>query len=227
MQGFLKPYQVDQIKKQYPPGTRIELDGMDGERDMPVGLKGTVQYVDDAGQLGMRWDNGRTLSLIPNQDRFHLIPPEQQTEENKIRVLVVEPGKAPYAQQIENDYRAMQKLVDGCIEFSLLPEPDCHLYCNEEGKLNHMPGNRRLDNGDVICGTFFICAHDGEGNDLSLNDTQLQYYMDRFGEPERFTGEEAYHAECEIKIMPSASDSIEDVMSMLGLLQDGNDGMER
>jgi hypothetical protein len=227
MQGFLKPYQVAQIKKKNPPGTRIELDGMDGERDMPVGLKGTVQYVDDAGQLGMSWDNGRTLSLIPNEDQFHIIQPEQRTKDNKIRVLVVEPGKAPYAQQIENDYRAMQKLVDGSIEFFPLPELGCHLYCNDKGKLNGLPGNRRLDNKDIICGTFFICADDGHGNDISLNDKQLRYYTERFREPERYTDEEAHHVECVIKSMPSASDSIEDVMRMLGLLQDGNDEMER
>lgn len=95
MQGFLKPYQVEQIKKKYPIGTRIELDGMDNERDMPVGLKGTVQYVDDAGQLGMSWDNGRTLSLIPNEDRFHIIPSRTKAGKNQIQVLVVEPGKAP------------------------------------------------------------------------------------------------------------------------------------
>jgi hypothetical protein len=178
--------------------------------------------VDEAVQVGMLWNNGRTLSLIPNVDRFHIILPEQKQEENQIRVLVVEPDKTPYAQHIENDYRAMQKLVDGCIEFVPLPEPDCHLYCNDEGKLNHMTGNRRLDNGDVICGTFFICAHDGEGNDISLNDTQLQYYMERFGEPERFTDEEAHTFQCEV----TASDSIEDVMRMLGLLG-GSDEMER
>ena len=65
---------------------------------------------------------------------------------------MVEPGKSPYAKQMENDYWAMQKLVDGGIEFVPLPEPDCHLYCNEEGKLNGMPGNRRMDHGDIICG---------------------------------------------------------------------------
>lgn len=32
MQGFLKPYQVGQIKKKYPVGTRIVLDHMEGER---------------------------------------------------------------------------------------------------------------------------------------------------------------------------------------------------
>ena len=44
---------------------------MDGEADMPQGLEGTVQYVDDAGQLGISWDNGRSLSLIPGVDSFH------------------------------------------------------------------------------------------------------------------------------------------------------------
>lgn len=227
MQGFLKPYQVEQIKKKYPPGTRIQLDHMEGERDMPDGLQGVVKHIDDQGQLHMEWQNGRSLVLIPNEDQFHIIQPEQQMEDNKIRVLVVEPGKAPYAQQIENDYRTMQKLVDGCIEFVPLPELGCCLYCNEEGKLIGMPGNRRLDNKDIICGTFFICAGDGHGNDISLNDEQLQYYTKRFREAEHYTDAEAHHAECEIKIMPSASNSIEDVMRMLGFLQDGNDGMER
>ncbi len=43
----------------------ICLDSMDGEAGMPQELEGTVQYVDDAGQLGISWDNGRSISLIP------------------------------------------------------------------------------------------------------------------------------------------------------------------
>ena len=62
---------VARLREQYPAGTRICLNSMDGEAGMPQGLEGTVQYVDDAGQLGVKWDNGRSLSLIPGVDSFH------------------------------------------------------------------------------------------------------------------------------------------------------------
>ena len=45
---------VARLREQYPAGTRICLDSMDGEAGMPQGLEGTVQYVDDAGQLGVK-----------------------------------------------------------------------------------------------------------------------------------------------------------------------------
>ena len=50
---------VARLREQYPAGTRICLNSMDGEAGMPQGLEGTVQYVDDAGQLGVKWDNGK------------------------------------------------------------------------------------------------------------------------------------------------------------------------
>lgn len=37
---------------------------------VPPGTTGTVVYVDDMGQIGMRWDNGCSLSLVPGVDRF-------------------------------------------------------------------------------------------------------------------------------------------------------------
>ena len=62
---------VARLREQYPAGTRICLNSMNGEAGMPQGLEGTVQYVDDAGQLGVKWDNGRSLSLISGVDSFH------------------------------------------------------------------------------------------------------------------------------------------------------------
>ena len=83
MSGFLKPYQVEQIKKRYPVGTRIQLDHMEGERDMPDGLRGVVKMIDDQGQLHMSWQNGRSLALVPNVDSFHVLPPEQEQPTEK------------------------------------------------------------------------------------------------------------------------------------------------
>ena len=37
---------VARLREQYPAGTRICLNSMDGEAGMPQGLEGTVQYVD-------------------------------------------------------------------------------------------------------------------------------------------------------------------------------------
>lgn len=64
---------VQRIKAQYPSGTRIRLQSMSGEMDMPSGMMGTVDFVDDIGQLQMTWDNGRTLALVPGEDTFTVI----------------------------------------------------------------------------------------------------------------------------------------------------------
>ena len=68
---------VDFIKEQYPPGTRIRLNAMD-DPYAPIlpGTEGEVDFVDDAGQLHMKWDNGRSLALIPGEDSFTVLPPK-------------------------------------------------------------------------------------------------------------------------------------------------------
>ncbi|MDD4593075.1 MAG: DUF4314 domain-containing protein [Parabacteroides sp.] len=65
-------------KEMYPAGTRIELISM-GNDPHPIdgGTRGTVDYVDDIGQIGMKWDNGRSLSLIPSEDSFRKLTPEE------------------------------------------------------------------------------------------------------------------------------------------------------
>lgn len=64
--------QVEQLRNRYPKGTRLCLDFMD-EAGMPPGLQGTVELVDDAGQIHMQWENGRSLALIPGEDSFHRV----------------------------------------------------------------------------------------------------------------------------------------------------------
>ena len=76
MNGWKTYEQVQRIKERYPPGTRIRLGHMDDPQAVPDGTEGTVQMVDDQGQLLMSWDNGRTLSLIPSEDSFSVIQPK-------------------------------------------------------------------------------------------------------------------------------------------------------
>lgn len=71
--------QLEQLRKRYSPGTRIHLQYMDDPQAPPPGTTGTVQYIDDLGQLGVAWDTGSSLSLIPGKDSFSKIPaPEKQ-----------------------------------------------------------------------------------------------------------------------------------------------------
>lgn len=66
--------EVTRIKERYPKGTRIKLLSMDDPfSPIESGTKGTVHSVDDAGQIHMNWDNGRTLALIPGEDYFRII----------------------------------------------------------------------------------------------------------------------------------------------------------
>lgn len=79
MKGFLSQKQVEKIKEQYSVGTRIELIHMDDPYGpIEAGMKGTVESVDDAGTLHMRWDNGRTLGIVPGEDQFKVIPESQE-----------------------------------------------------------------------------------------------------------------------------------------------------
>lgn len=65
---------VATIKSIYPAGTRIKLINMnDPWHPVEPGTEGTVQLVDDIGQIHMKWDNGRTLALVPGQDEFKII----------------------------------------------------------------------------------------------------------------------------------------------------------
>ena len=43
---------LERLRKEYPAGTRVELIRLDDPyRKIPAGTTGTVEFVDDAGQL--------------------------------------------------------------------------------------------------------------------------------------------------------------------------------
>lgn len=178
---------VEKLREIYPEGTKIILQEMQGESQMAKGLKGTVTYVDDAGQIHMRWENGSSLALNVEVDTFKKIEPEE-----KISVVLVEPGKYPKLVEIEDTLEAMQETVDGYIEEYMPFDDEVAIVCNEEGKVNGLPLNRAVygENKeilDVIAGKFFIAYAPIESEKFqSMPKDLARKYLEKFKYPERF-----------------------------------------
>ena len=79
--------QVESIRKNYPPGTRVMLNNMNAPYSLvELETRGTVRYVDDAGQIGVAWDNGRSLSLIPGADSFRKLTQQEIAQEQGMKM---------------------------------------------------------------------------------------------------------------------------------------------
>ena len=179
---------VEKIKSEYPVGTKIELINMEGENRMFSGMKGEVTGVDDIGQIHMKWENGSSLALNMEVDKFKKV---DATE--KISALLVQPSKYPKMILIEDNLEAMQKIVGGDIEEYMPFDDDVAIICNEEGKINGKPFNRAIyDNDneiiDIISGDFFVVFAPIESEKfLSLPREMADKYYQKFKYPERFT----------------------------------------
>lgn len=64
---------VKMYKVAYPKGMRVEMVAMDDPQPIERGTRGTIEFVDDMGTIHVKWDNGRTLALIPEVDEFKII----------------------------------------------------------------------------------------------------------------------------------------------------------
>lgn len=65
---------AEYTRQLYPPGTRLVLDHMaDDIQPVPAGTWGVVKGIDDGNNIHMLWENGRSLSLVPEADRFHKV----------------------------------------------------------------------------------------------------------------------------------------------------------
>lgn len=74
MQRMPSRAEVTALREQYKVGTRLELISMDDPyTQLKTGDRGTVEGVDDAGQIMMKWDRGSSLSLIPGVDSFRRV----------------------------------------------------------------------------------------------------------------------------------------------------------
>ena len=79
--------QVEFTRSRYPPRARIILNSMhDPYAPVESGTRGTVRHVDDAGQIGVAWDNGRSLSLIPGVDSFRKLTQQEIAQEQGMKM---------------------------------------------------------------------------------------------------------------------------------------------
>ena len=71
---FPNDAELKALRECYPAGTRIRLIQMaDDIAPVPPGTTGSVAIIDDAGNIHMNWENGRSLALIEGVDEFEVI----------------------------------------------------------------------------------------------------------------------------------------------------------
>lgn len=114
----------------------------------------------------------------------------------KIRVLVVSPKEEPKVAEIENNYRAMQKVVDGRIQFMPFDanNENCELMVDEEYLMNGKELNRFVQSdfhcvedgsatvlGVPVMGTFAVVRNNPDtGGAISLTDDDITKYQQMF-----------------------------------------------
>ena len=108
-----------------------------------------------------------------------------------MKILVVEPGKHPYAKEIKHELKEMQRIVDGPIQALYPYEDEVGVVCNDEAILLQKPFNRKIAEECYVTGTFFVCEL-GREDFTSLSDDLLEKYRKLFYFPQIYTTSGVY-----------------------------------
>lgn len=114
----------------------------------------------------------------------------EQNKEDRIQVVLCEPGKKARVTTILNNLESLQKMVGGYIEAVYPFEDSVAIVCNEEGKINGFELNRSLrdENGkiyDILAGSFLVVGL-SEEDFASLSKEHQEKYCKLFEKPEMF-----------------------------------------
>ena len=79
---LLSNAEKEMLKQFYPEGCRVKLEYM---REEPYGClapgdMGTVQFIDDAGQIHVSWDRGGSLAIVYKVDKCQCVMTKEQME---------------------------------------------------------------------------------------------------------------------------------------------------
>ena len=162
--------------------------------DHPDGYSGRSLSVSDVVEIVDAEDVGKGFYYCDNVgfSKVDFDPEEAEPYKgNKIRVLMVEPGKKAYEKEIGTGLQNIYAALDcTCFEPFCPYEDNVMIVCDEEHKINGSRPNRAIydENGkmiDLICGKFFICDCSTSSME-SLPDDMMEKYKKQFLLPERF-----------------------------------------
>lgn len=70
---------LERLRKEYPTGSRVELTKMNDpyRTDLVPGTRGTIQFVDDAGSIHVRWDIGSSLAVVFGEDACRVVTDDE------------------------------------------------------------------------------------------------------------------------------------------------------
>ena len=101
----------------------------------------------------------------------------------------MEPGEPACEKQIGTRLEDLQAAVGGYIECVYAHDDQTLIVGNDEAKLLGMEGNRRLENGSILAGPFFVVGVQGE-NFRSLTDEETSRYLQRYAQPQEISPQE-------------------------------------
>lgn len=172
--------------------------------EMPAGYEGHSLSVSDVVEIvksdsikpGFYYCDSIGFKPVPFNSEYAKEPGNE-----KITVVMLEPGKVARTAEIGTSLTDLQKTVGGMIEAYYPFEEEVCIVCNEEGKFNGMSPCRAVYDPegqmmDIIFGPCFICDCRGE-NFGSLSQDQIKRYTEQFKNPERY-----FRIDGEIKAVP-------------------------
>ena len=69
MDDIMKRIKIAQdLRTQYPEGTKVRLLKMEDQQAPPIGTIGVVDYIDDIATIFVKWANGSRLGVVYKVD---------------------------------------------------------------------------------------------------------------------------------------------------------------
>ena len=131
------------LRNMYPPGCRVELEDMEADPYVKLspGDLGTVQFVDDGGQIHVSWDCGYSLAMVFGVDHCKCVMREERLQEILQRIQAM-----PFESLEKMERYVMEKLS------GVFPKISFQKKEGQEVFLVHVPA------GKLILGEGMRCA---------------------------------------------------------------------